>query len=106
MDLIQKLKLIERLDYLIQRKATGTPKELSNKFKLSERQVYNVINEMKDMGAPIVFCSISQSYCYKENVSFKFGFLPKQHSILNELKGGRNYSILNNFEYHRIDLML
>lgn len=91
MDLIQKIRLIERLDYLIQRKATGTPKDLSEKLKLSERHIYNIINDMKVMGAPIIFCNIHKSYCYQEHVTFKFGFLVKDDTMMKNLKGGDNF---------------
>jgi hypothetical protein len=88
MDIIQKIRLIERLDYLIRRRATGSPKELSSKLELSERQVYNIIHDMKIMGAPIMFCSVRKSYCYEEKVVFKFGFLLEEDAIINDLKGG------------------
>lgn len=92
MDIIEKLKQIERFDYLIRRKTTGTPKELSNKIQISERQVYNIINTMKNMGAPIYFCTFRQSYCYKQDVSFTFGFLTSGDKLENTL-GGQGYTI-------------
>ncbi|MEM6736021.1 MAG: HTH domain-containing protein [Bacteroidota bacterium] len=75
MGLIEKLKQIERIDALIRRKATGTPGQLAKKLRLSERQVYNVIKLMKDMGAPIFFCPFRKSYCYEYEVEFRPGFL-------------------------------
>ncbi|WP_157493891.1 hypothetical protein [Fulvivirga imtechensis] len=62
------------MDKLIKKKATGSPKDLSLRMGISERQVYNIINEMKELGAPIYFCTIRRSYCYKERVTFTFGF--------------------------------
>lgn len=74
MSIIKKLQLIERVDALIQRKATGNPHQLSQKLDLSERQVYNLINTMKDMGAPILYCTYIKSYYYEKQVKFSFGF--------------------------------
>jgi len=85
MSLIEQLKQIERIDNLVRKKATGTPKELSNRINVSERQVYNIINLMKDMGAPIFFCTYNRSYCYKKDVIFKFGFLTESR---NKIRGG------------------
>lgn len=88
MDIIEKLRQIERLDCLIRSKSTGSPKELSIKIGLSERQTYNIINTMKDMGAPIYFCYYNNSYCYIDNVIFTFGFI-KENSSLSRIVGGK-----------------
>jgi len=89
MDLFSKIKLIERLDHLIRKCATGSPRELSCRLAISERQVYNIINEMKDLGAPITYCNARKSYRYEDEVTFKFGFLLDNANELNNLKGGR-----------------
>jgi hypothetical protein len=91
MSLIEKLKQIEHLDFLIKRKSTGTPKVLSSKLRISERQVYNIINTMKEMGAPIYFCNVNQCYCYEENVTFKFGFIVEGKVDLNSIRGGGRF---------------
>ena len=87
MDLQTKIKLIERLDSLIRKKATGTPKELAEKIGISERQLYNIINEMKSMGAPIIFCTINRTYTYRERVVFRFGFSIDKEALMGA-KGG------------------
>ena len=74
MTLIKKLKQIERLDQLIRMKATGSPDKLANRFEVSERNIYRLINAMKSMGAPIEYCHQRCTYYYDEDVSFKFGF--------------------------------
>jgi predicted DNA-binding transcriptional regulator YafY len=90
MNLIERITQIERLDCLIRRKATGSPRNLSTRMGVSERQVYNIINDMKDMGAPIFYCPLNQSYCYDREVKFKFGFLVHgEEEYLRNLKGGR-----------------
>lgn len=64
----------ERMDALIRRKSTGTPKEIAAKLNLSERSLFELINQMKELGAPIVYCKSRQSYIYKEEVRFVYGF--------------------------------
>ena len=104
MTFIDKLKQIERVDSLIRRKATGSPKDLSVKMGISERQVYNIINEMKEMGAPIFFCFFNQSYCYtKEDIGFIFGFVEQANSSLRGMgmnKGFRDIT-MNTFSQAR-----
>lgn len=81
MNLISKIELIARVDALIRRKGTGTPQNLSIRLGISKRNVFNLINTMKEMGAPIYFCKSRNSYCYEEEVVFSFGFLPNPKLI-------------------------
>jgi len=81
MNLLEKIKLIERVDALIRRKATGPPSQLSQSLGISKRNVFNLINTMKEMGAPICFCKNTNNYCYKETVSFTFGFVSKEKQL-------------------------
>lgn len=67
---------LERIDQLIRIKATGTPTELASKLGISERSVYEYLNLMKELGAPIKFNSYRQSYYYDEEGSFTISFLP------------------------------
>ncbi len=78
MKLFETLQMIERVDQLIRLKATGTPTQLAQRLQLSERSIYNVIEIMKEMGAPIYYNRSRRSYCYEENVKFKFGFYFKE----------------------------
>lgn len=92
MTLIEKLQLIERIDGLIRRKATGPPKELASRLNVSERTIYNIIDQMKIMGAPIKYCSSSSNYRYDSPVSFSFRFIPSENEN-KSIQGGRH----NNF---------
>lgn len=87
MNLLDTLKTIERLDQLIRLKATGSPLELSKRLETSERTIYNIIRTMKNMSAPIYYCKAVQSYCYEDEVRFKFGFYCKNGEAEN-LYGG------------------
>ena len=64
MSLLKYIRIIERLDYLIARKATGTPRELAERLQISERQVYKYIKELKELGFPVAYCLNAQSYIY------------------------------------------
>jgi len=84
MTLLEKIRQIERLDSLIRRRATGSPKELATRLGTSERYVYKLIKLMKKLGAPVYFDYNSNSYCYEEEVFFSIGFQLKKKQI----KGG------------------
>lgn len=75
MKFIDTLQQIERIDQLIRLKATGSPKDLSLRLNISESTLYQLLNTMKDMGAPIYFCRNRNSYCYDNEVRFEYGFI-------------------------------
>lgn len=65
------LNRLKQLDQLIRQQNTGTPKELALKLGISERQVYNLIEELRNQGAPIAYNRVTQSYCYDEPVELR-----------------------------------
>lgn len=67
---IEILNLLDRLHNLIQRKATGAPKELACKLGLSVRQVHKLIALMRSFGAPINYCSLRHTYYYEAEIEF------------------------------------
>jgi len=89
MNLLEKLQQIERADALIRRKATGSATSLAARLDVSERYVYKLLKLMKDMGAPVYFCHQRNSYCYKEEVVFSVGFLPKE-TFAKQIRGGKS----------------
>ena len=66
---------LERIDYLIRKKATGTPSTLANKLGISDRSLHYYIKLMKDeLKAPIKFCRHRNSYFYEGEGRFYFYF--------------------------------
>jgi predicted DNA-binding transcriptional regulator YafY len=64
---MKSLKNLERLQQLHQRinqENTGTPKELSNYMSISERLLYNLIEELKDISAPVCYSRSRKTYYY------------------------------------------
>lgn len=74
MALINYVNRLQKLDRLIRLKATGNPKELAKKLGLSERIIYEYINTMKEMDAPIRYSFTYRSYVYTEEGNFNLGF--------------------------------
>ncbi len=48
--------------YLVEKNATGTPIELSQKLQISEKTVRRMINHLRQEGSDIKYCRIKQSY--------------------------------------------
>lgn len=69
---------IERIDHLIRIKGTGTASELAEKLGISRRSIFNLLNEMKEKGAPIKFDQFRGSYYYDEEGYFKVSFYFKR----------------------------
>uniref|UniRef100_UPI0040485234 HTH domain-containing protein n=1 Tax=Roseivirga sp. TaxID=1964215 RepID=UPI0040485234 len=61
--MLKQIERIQRIHELIKKRATGTPKELALKLNLSERQIYNLLELMKALGAPITYSSKLYTYC-------------------------------------------
>lgn len=77
MSLIIYIDRIKRMDGLIRRKATGTPKTLASKMGISKRRIYEYIVELKEMGAPIAYNRDRGSYVYTEDGFFDVSFRKK-----------------------------
>ncbi|MCT4587803.1 MAG: HTH domain-containing protein [Carboxylicivirga sp.] len=88
--LTKTIELMQRIDKLIKRKATGSPQELADRLDISKASVHRVIDVMKEFGAPIEYCIISQSYIYSKEVAFYCGFYGEEltENELHTLNGG------------------
>ncbi|HEX2919621.1 MAG TPA: hypothetical protein VHO50_00500 [Bacteroidales bacterium] len=75
MTFIEQMQRLERLDYLIRSRATGTPSELAKKLGLSQSQMFQIMKAIKEkMEAPVCYSRAEQSYYYGEDVRFVWGF--------------------------------
>jgi predicted DNA-binding transcriptional regulator YafY len=64
MPVMKYINKLLRINTLVKLRATGSPKELAGKLGISERRVYEYINNMKELGAPIAFSYYHNSYIY------------------------------------------
>lgn len=85
MRIIEKLKLIERIDQLIRMKSTGTARELASRVNISKSSVYYILELMKTMGAEIEYCNVKRSYFYTQNKTLAIGFIDQA-----KIKGGKS----------------
>jgi predicted DNA-binding transcriptional regulator YafY len=64
--ILQKMQQLERVDCLIRRRATGKPAALAQRLSVSERTIFNLLEDLRDFGAPVRYCKDSQSYYYTD----------------------------------------
>ncbi len=70
MSLLKSIKRLEYANFLIRKKCTGNLNTFAQKMGLSERTVKDLISEMREMGAEILFDRQRNTYYYPENGEF------------------------------------
>jgi predicted DNA-binding transcriptional regulator YafY len=68
------LDRLKTLDRLIRTKATGSPKQLAKKMEISERTLFRLIDCLRSLGAPVVYCKNRACYYYEEEGLINFCF--------------------------------
>jgi len=74
MSVSKYLTRINILHELIRLESTGTPQLLAGRLGISERSLYGYLQTMRDLGAPIEYSKIKETYFYSVSCicSFKF----------------------------------
>jgi len=67
MSTLKNLERLQQLHNLIDTQSTGSPGELADKLNVSERLVYNLIEQLKDFEAAICYSRKSKTYYYCED---------------------------------------
>jgi len=67
MNFIKQIERIKRVNRLIKYKATGNPDEFAERIGISRRQLYNIIELLKDFGANIKYDREKETFYYSEN---------------------------------------
>jgi predicted DNA-binding transcriptional regulator YafY len=75
MGFLKYLVRLQRADELIRRSATGDSNEFAKKLGISKSQLFVDLKEMKQMGAPIKYCSIRRCYYYGCNCQLRIEFV-------------------------------
>ena len=55
----------ERIDQFIRQERTGNAPEFAGKLEISVRQLYNLLDELKDLGLPIEYSRTRQTFYYR-----------------------------------------
>ena len=66
MKTVKNLERLKKIHQLIKSENTGTPKEFACKLNLSESQLYNVLEDLKIIGFPILYSRSLKTYSYND----------------------------------------
>lgn len=91
MGLLKYLERANRMDNLIRRRATGNSFEFAAKLGISRSLLQDHISDLKELGAPIKFCTQTQSYYYE--YPFRLGI--KQKAVLRQINGGLSIKVIS-----------
>jgi len=68
---IKNLERLQQIHRLIDTEKTGSPSELARKLNVSERLIYNLIEQLKDYEAAICYDRRRKTYYYREEFQLK-----------------------------------
>jgi len=66
MNTLKQIERLRKVHELIKVHKTGTPEFFAEKLHISERQLYNCLEQLKELDAPIQYNRKTQSYFYSE----------------------------------------
>jgi hypothetical protein len=89
MSLLKYVGRFKKMDELIRRRATGSPDEFARKLEISKSMLMINLNELKQIGAPLRYSFIDQTYFYSYECRLKIGFEIEKDEV-TVLRGGRN----------------
>ena len=64
MNNLKQLERLKKAHNLIKSECTGTPSELAKKLKISVRQTYLLLEQLRELDAPIAFNRRTKTYFY------------------------------------------
>ncbi|MFC6265702.1 hypothetical protein [Flavobacterium panici] len=78
---------------LIIAEKTGTPSVFAKKLSLSRSQLYNELDMIKELDAPLKYCKKRESYYYETSFELIVNFSLKtiKDDELKEIFGGSNF---------------
>jgi hypothetical protein len=69
---LKYISRLERIDQFIRQERTGNAPAFANRLAISVRQLYNLIDELKDLGLPVEYCRTRQTYYYRYHCRIVF----------------------------------
>lgn len=86
MQLFETIDRAQRIHQFIRNEATGTPCEFAERLRISRRQLYYCLEELKDFGAQIMYNRTKNTFYYANNFEFSLtikaaplNYLEKSH---------------------------
>jgi len=90
MNFIRQIKRITKMHKLISDEKTGTPEVFAKKLCLSRSQLYNELDMIKELDAPVKYCKKRESFYYSApfEIILNFSFQIIKDDESREIFGG------------------
>ncbi|MGH2643742.1 MAG: HTH domain-containing protein [Chitinophagaceae bacterium] len=75
--LVEKLRCLEHLDYLISHQIRGTPLEIARRMGVSRATLYNYLHLLEEMGADIQYNKPLGYFYYSSEIKLNLGYIIK-----------------------------
>ncbi len=91
MKAFEQLERLKKMNVLIQNKCTGTPEEFAKKLCICQSHLYNLIDELKIIGAPIKYSRARQTYYYTSEfeIILQYSLCIIKRDQLKQIFGGK-----------------
>ncbi|TWF40654.1 hypothetical protein FHW36_104337 [Chitinophaga polysaccharea] len=96
MAILKHIKRLKYIDFMIRRKATGDLDSFARKNGLCKRAMTGIISEMKELGFPIKYDRMKNTYYYEEEGQMVRSLFVKEGQLLtnDQLRNIGNYDRL------------
>ncbi len=74
MSAIRYINRLKRIDILVRTRSTGTPAELARRLGIAERTLYGYLNDLRELGAPVIWSYDDNSYIYTDEGRFEVSY--------------------------------
>ncbi|MGL5771695.1 MAG: hypothetical protein ACRCX1_02785 [Bacteroidales bacterium] len=90
MNILRYIERIQLLHKLITEERTGNPDTLSQRLDISRASLYNLIDELKSIDAPISYSRTKETFFYYKAFSLDIYFKVEtlEHDDLKKISGG------------------
>ena len=103
MILFKQLVMLERMHALISQSCTGTPKAFARKIGVSERYLHKLIDELKDMDAPIQYSRRDETYSYAAPFEIKSSCTMRRLTGKEQGSISAGHGLVNVFPFQRLN---
>ena len=92
MNMTGQLQRIQKMNRMIKSENTGSPKEFADELGISESHFHRYIEELQEMGIPILYSRSRRTYYYENNMELSLSYSLKIISDqgAKEIIGGVN----------------
>ncbi len=90
MKVFEYLDRISTMHKLVSRRKTGTPQEFADQLGVSRTSLYELIDELRSRGAPIVYSKSARTFFYQQpyDIAITCSLKPLTYNEQKENSGG------------------